>query len=726
MKVNSVDISAKLLATENITVVRADVSTASFDIKSRVLTLPQWKDMTPEQEQMLVGHEVGHALYTTEEYSDTIKGQMSLMGYLNVIEDVRIEKLMKREYPGIRKVMAEGYRQLNEKDFFGISKIPDLSSLNLIDRINLYFKAGYSCGVKFTTEEKVMVDAVEKTETVDEVIVLAKQVYEYSKKEAEKRIELRLQTQSEQDADDQEEDEIIETDDDIFGDDFNYGEIDPDVEEQDDKPKATLGRDSRTPEEVEADRKKKAEEDIEKELESVTEKTFKEKLEALADTSTQYFYYNLDENYKFDPMVDYKRILRETVKVDDVLKDIPSAKEKLEKFKTESSRVVSYLIKEFEMRKSATLYKRAQTSKSGSLDMKKVWSYKLNEDLFKRVTSIPEGKNHGMVFLLDWSGSMDYVLHDTMQQVISLAMFCHRAQIPYQVLAFSTQYQIFGVDDNKGYDLRREFYSKSRTGNVTTHSKLSNAISPFALLELFSSKMSNVEFNTMMRRVIDPYMLRYVDGGQYGTGGTPLNEALGYMVPYLPKFAKTNNVEKLSLITLTDGDGHMLDGENGLRMKSFGYSDDYSKKSNMRHFLQDQQTKKSYEIFDSGHSQTEAIIRMIKDRYGINIVGFYICENRRRDLSSAVRSNIPGYTGSVEVMIDLMREQFRSNGFASIKSSGRDDLFIVPMNKLKVEEGEMVVEEKQTAKQIAKSFGKNMTGRKTSRVLLNQFIGYVA
>lgn len=183
MKMNSVDLTAKLLANENITVVRSNVSTASFDIKSRVLTLPQWKDMSPEQEQMLVGHEVGHALYTTEEYSDSIKDQMSLMGYLNVIEDVRIEKLMKREYPGIRKVMAEGYRQLNEKDFFGISKIPDLSSLNLIDRINLYFKAGYQCGVRFTAEEKVLVDAVERTETVTQVIDLAKQVYDFSKKD---------------------------------------------------------------------------------------------------------------------------------------------------------------------------------------------------------------------------------------------------------------------------------------------------------------------------------------------------------------------------------------------------------------------------------------------------------------------------------------------------------------------------------------------------------------
>ena len=120
MKINAVDLSAKLLATENISVRRARTQTASFDVKSRVLTLPMWKEMSPVVEGMLVGHEVGHALYTTEDYFEPIRENPKMMGYLNILEDVRIEKLMKRKYPGIRKTMAEGYKELNEKDFFGV------------------------------------------------------------------------------------------------------------------------------------------------------------------------------------------------------------------------------------------------------------------------------------------------------------------------------------------------------------------------------------------------------------------------------------------------------------------------------------------------------------------------------------------------------------------------------------------------------------------------------
>jgi hypothetical protein len=392
----------------------------------------------------------------------------------------------------------------------------------------------------------------------------------------------------------------------------------------------------------------------------------------------------------------------------------------LEQFKLESNRVVNYLIKEFEMRKSATLYKRAQSSKIGSLDMKKIWSYKLNDDLFKRVMTVPQGKNHGMIFLLDWSGSMDNVLEDTVKQVINLAMFCQRAQIPYQVFAFSSQYNLFKTDEDrrKISDIRREFTNKQNL--------LSNSVNEFALLEFFSNKMSNVEFNTMVRRLTNR-RLRYSGSGDYNTGGTPLNEALAYMTGYIAKFSKANNIEKMSLITLTDGEGGPLHGSNNY-LDDFRYvqADGTHKRINMKHFLQDPVTKKSYEIKRFSSSQTEAILRLIKDRYNINVIGFYICRNSKRDLQLAIRSNLYGFNGNILTMIDSMRKNFRDNGFSSLKNTGRDDLFIIPQNKLAVEEGVLEVDQNQTAKQIAKNFGKMLSGRKTSRVLLNKFIGYVA
>lgn len=706
-KLNSSDIAARLLAAENITVVRARVSTASFDIKSRVLSLPQWKDMTPTMEGMLIGHEVGHALYTTEDYLIPMETNRNIKDYLNVLEDVRIEKLMKRKFPGIRKTMHEGYKELNERDFFGVSKISDMSTLNLIDRINLYFKAGFDCGVKFTSDERDYVNRAEKTETIAEVAQLAEDIYQYSKATiTERKINIMNSTE-EDDEDEQEKNDGFESDEDEA--DIVFVDSDESENEQSDEPrrarKSSQVRDN-------------IEEQVEKELEAVTEKTFSKNLEVYADESTEYNYYTLDENYAFNPIIGYKQVIADTSPIDADL----SAYEKknIESYKEDSSKVVGYLIKEFEMRKSATAYKREQVSRIGSLDMKKIWAYKLKDDLFKRITTTQQGKNHGMIFLLDWSGSMDYVLNDTIKQVISLAMFCQRAQIPYQVFAFTTQYDPLTPETHsKMYDIRNAFFNR-------TDNKLSNASYPFALLEFFSNKMTNVEFNTMIRRLSDFQKLRYCRKGEYSTGGTPLNEALAYMVPYINTFIQKNNVEKMSLITLTDGEGGSLLASDGNNFNDRRYNYNSSKSINCKNFLQDPVTKKNYPINRHGSTQTHSILRMIKDRYNINTVGFYICNNQRRVLADAVKHNIPGFEGNFDVMIENMRSEMRDNGFASLKNTGRDDLFIVPINKLVTNTDELSVNGDQSAKVIARSLTKHMTNKMTSRVLLNKFIGYVA
>ena len=187
MNIQSHDILAKLLATENINIVRGRVSTASFDIKNRVLVLPQWKDMTPELEQMLIGHEVGHALFTSrEKYGKVFEKQnRHLRGYANVIEDARIEARMKERYPGLRKTFLQGYQTLRDRDFFEI-KNRDLNEMILIDRINLYFKLGFNCGVTFTPEEKEYVDRVERCKTEEEVLQLSAEIYKFSKEQKER------------------------------------------------------------------------------------------------------------------------------------------------------------------------------------------------------------------------------------------------------------------------------------------------------------------------------------------------------------------------------------------------------------------------------------------------------------------------------------------------------------------------------------------------------------
>ena len=174
---------AKLLATEDLVVEHKQVQTAQFNVHSRVLTLPLWERASGTVYDMLVGHEVGHALYTPDEWGwrDRIPQQ-----FVNVVEDARIEKLMKRKYMGIAKTFYRGYNELNDKDFFEIEN-EDITTFNLADRANLYFKVGSWVDLDFSDTEKEIIGLIGKCETFDDTLKAAEVLYQYCKKQQEQK-----------------------------------------------------------------------------------------------------------------------------------------------------------------------------------------------------------------------------------------------------------------------------------------------------------------------------------------------------------------------------------------------------------------------------------------------------------------------------------------------------------------------------------------------------------
>jgi len=101
------------MATENLVVEQRVVHTASFDIKNRILTVPVLNgNLSNEVIDLLLGHEVGHALETPEQgWHDSIVDLKVNRSILNVCEDVRIEKKIKRKFPGIKISFVKGYRE---------------------------------------------------------------------------------------------------------------------------------------------------------------------------------------------------------------------------------------------------------------------------------------------------------------------------------------------------------------------------------------------------------------------------------------------------------------------------------------------------------------------------------------------------------------------------------------------------------------------------------------
>lgn len=703
---NAADLTAKLLATENLTVTRTNSKTAYFDVKSRVLNLPLWKDMTPEIEGMLIGHEVGHALYTKlDDWTSATSDDKILRGYVNVVEDARIEKLMKRRYPGIRKTFNAGYNQLMDRDFFKI-KGRDLNSLNPIDKINLFFKAGYSAGIRLTTVENGFVRQIELAETFEEVVEIAKAILEYSKK-------LKKDLESEADQDfgysDDEDDEDAEYEYEEVEEDEDFGydsESSEDVKENEETEDEDSNKTSNEEGEVDQDAK----------LESETDRNLNNGLEELADDSIEYRYYELKTDRRFDSLVSYKKILQETETVDiSASNEDPNYKSSFDKFMLESERMVSYLVKEFEMRKSAQAYKRSKIAKSGSLNMNKLHAYKINDDIFKRITAIPNGKNHGMIFLLDWSGSMGEVIIPTVKQVVNLAMFCKRIQIPFEVYAFSGAYY------SRTTDVEEQRMQNDWNANMksSTNSNIIWSDGQIGMLNLFSSKMTNSEFKTMARRFTSTWF-QYARG--YALGDTPLNEALVEMLDFIPKFKKANNIEKLTFITLTDGQGGSLMTNHYIRDYSFNQLN--TKPVKVKNFIRDSVTGKEYQVKQDCCTTTEALIRMIKDRYDVTTLGFYIVPNRRGYLNNVYLDHFgeqPAYN-----QIDLMRKSFKEQGFYSLLGTGRDDLFVIPDTSTKIVDENLEVDGKASASAIARKFSKMFNTKKHSRVLLDKFIGYVS
>lgn len=180
---------AKLMANENITVRHRPIKTAKFDMKNRVLHCPIWQDMDGNIYDLLMGHEISHALHTPLlGWHDTItsdikdKGRPKIKGFLNIVEDARIEKLVKRKYPGLRRPFADAYKTLFERDLFKVAKLKgDYSKLRLIDRINLYFKVGPQLNIGFDKDEQKFVDRAEDLETFEEAAQLARDLYDYAK-----------------------------------------------------------------------------------------------------------------------------------------------------------------------------------------------------------------------------------------------------------------------------------------------------------------------------------------------------------------------------------------------------------------------------------------------------------------------------------------------------------------------------------------------------------------
>ena len=783
---------AKLMATEDLTIIHKKIPTAYFDIKNRILACPIFKDdLSSSLYDLFMGHEVGHALHTPlEGLHSTLKENRTLKGYLNVVEDVRIERKIREKYAGLRKSFYTAYNELMEMDFFQL-KGRNLQELSLIDKINLITKCGSRVNIKLTDEEQVFLDWSEKCDTWEEVVECATAIYEWSK-ENETRDdsdESIVPSSYRYDIDDEDEE-----DDDDLSDSFDWGDSDDEDEESEggDTPSGYSdeeGEDTLPDLDSDSEEGADSEEDAEegnKETGAIgtdgNEGGKYDDEDGARESITEHNAHNNEEQFLSDEVIikSYKK-MKDVFDANDFSKIIVNYKKVIKDFsdwkdnKTDSEyyredkvmqswnkgvfsgkklvaknkAVVNHMAKEFEMRQSAQVSKYAFTGKTGKLDMNRLAKYQIVEDVFKRATYFPDGKNHGVQVLLDWSGSICNEAADLIEQSLVLAEFCRKVNIPHRVYLFSDAYSPDNADE---YAYRNdESY----------------------LIELLSDKMSGRHYNEMLGvigtlfnsykfdnggwRGIDKYMEQHngwftnpehqesYDGGYYYTdfrtpnayrlGGTPLDSSLVAMRQIIPAFNKEYNIEKSILTVISDGESH---SSPYLQPTSEQHLDENEQRdgedrwnSRTERFILDPYNNKPYLVekstryYGSGNcfQRTQNLLDWLKKTTGVSVNGYFVL-GKKQDFLWLLD------TAQIEVPWDSKDKlwlETRKVG-SVFPCHGYGTLFVAYSKGLGVDGSEGLSDELVDAskQKLKGAFMRNMKSKSTSRFLANEFIKEIA
>jgi len=390
-------------------------------------------------------------------------------------------------------------------------------------------------------------------------------------------------------------------------------------------------------------------------------------------------------------------------------------------FKRSAQKEVNYLVKEFECKKAADSYARATTARTGVLDCTKLHTYKYNEDLFKKVTTLADGKNHGLVFILDWSGSMGDVMLDTVKQLFNLVWFCKKVAIPFEVYAFTSDYPLVSYDADGKAEIRPLSYTK-RDGLVQVGEW-------FSLMNMLTSKTNGKTLEEQMKNLFrlatafrwnSYYNVRYSVPYGMSLSGTPLNETLVALHQILPKFQKENKVQKVQCVVLTDGEAAMPKYHREVQRR---WEDEPFMGTNYigpNSYLRDRKTGMTYSLDCEWYEFTDILLRNLRDKFkDINFIGIRVLESR--DAGGFIRRYCGYYGPEYEKTMNIWKKQ---RAF-TIKKSGYHSYFGLSANALS-QDADFEVAEDATKTQIKSAFVKSLKSKKMNKKILGEFVELVA
>ena len=432
------------------------------------------------------------------------------------------------------------------------------------------------------------------------------------------------------------------------------------------------------------------------------------------------------------------------------------ASSKVKEFKSKNERYVSLLAKEFEMKKAARAYAKAKVSNTGDIDISKLYKYQVEDNIFRKMMRVPKGKSHGLVLLLDRSGSMSRNMAGSIEQILVLAMFCRKVNIPFVLYGFGDVTESRAVD-YPGYDIKKNVCFQQNVNEFSFDTVF--------LREYINSKMSNSEFNRCIRNLVllkESYTSGYHSLGRPMSehlGNTPLLQAMIALEPITKQFRKVNNLDLVNLVVVHDGDADNTSrvnverdphewekqGEKIIRPTSFN-----SSRENV--FIKDYESKLQVKIEPSilngfyDESFRIAIFDWFRAKTGAKIFGFFIA-GQGRELRQALVHRYVNKDGksiseilkekysSTHMMIspersDIIKDivaKMKSEKFIQSYNKGYEAFFIMPGGSdLQIEDEELVVTGAVTANKLKTAFMRMNKKKAVNRVMVSRFIDGIA
>lgn len=753
-------ILAKLLANENITVSHQNVKNSYFNVKDRILVCPIWKEMDGNLYDLLLGHEIGHALNTPQQgwhdapYQKDGKVMPPIFkDILNVLEDARIEKKIKRRYPGLSRSFFLAYKNLNERNFFNIKELKSYEQLNIVDRINLNNKLGSSLKIPFHSEELWILRDIIELETWEDVETLAWKIFESMEEELDDEDS---SSNSNSDSTENVENDVEETSNEM-SEDKTDAELNNETEQQSlNLQNEEIVEDNLEQEnqdicdgleysdtnnqtenaEVEISSSESHQLNIKESIDSVrsmTDKSFREKeKEFISDDGAVYLLELPEENMQ-NIMMSNEEVMNDLQSfIVRQIKDTESSYYKnrmgydavvvksLKDFNSKNKKVILQILKEFNMKKCAKEYTKTFVTKTGELNMTELFKYKFTNNIFKKLETKNKGKSHGIIIYIDLSSSMQQILGNTLEQMLVLVAFCKMAQIPFDVYGFcnGNYYNRSLIKMNRGKKFNAKSEYEIRVPAINFHLK-----------HLIGSKLSNKDykrsFNNLVVMVNEFNSKEATENGNFQNDwteagfnlhGTPFVETLLTSRKMIKKFKREHNLDIVNVLYLTDGEGNQ---------NSIIYPNQVNLNESTVYFI-DKETQIKIKRPKGHHVEQAVITQLIQEVTNCKHIGFYLCDMKlMKDLLFFIKESREN-RGLTENEIQQMYKSANQNKFFSCPNIGYDKYFYIRSSRSNIFDDELDITLEMSQETIQNTFSNFQINKRNNRILLSKMAEEIA